>query len=253
MFTKSKSVFIELLKILNKKTFLNIINFILQQTSKKSLSALQVLHIKKKNLFIFKIFLRQHAFNRKCECLFPVPHACLPICFCRKQKRKQTQLKGSFMKINSTRIYEKLFLIVAPAYEWKLILNFEAIMFCLLKVRHALHALHSWTLRPCTCLRSTVTCRKTPTAVNFEPLLPCYCYALKASFKTILPQVSQPAFAGNVADLVNSKLISHHCMMPEQWIRLLCRVSVILANETVIARIKSIKLLTSGVLEIFGS
>jgi len=42
---------------------------------------------------------------------------CLPI-FCRKQKRKQTQLKGSFMKMNPTRIYEKfLFFIFAPAYE----------------------------------------------------------------------------------------------------------------------------------------
>ena len=66
------------------------------------------------------------------------------------------------------------------------------------------------------CLRSTVTCSKTPTVVNFEPLLLCYCYAIKANFKTILPQVSQPASAGNVADLVNCKLISHHCMMPEQ-------------------------------------
>jgi len=42
-------------------------------------------------------------------------------------------------------------------------------------------------------------------------------------------------------------------MMPEQWIRLLCSVSVIPANDTVIARIKSIKLLTLGVVEIFGS
>jgi len=40
-------------------------------------------------------------------------------------------------------------------------------------------------------------------------------------------------------------------MMPEQWTRLLCSVSVIPANETVIERIKSIKLLTLGVLEIF--
>jgi len=84
-------------------------------------------------------------------------------------------------------------------------------------------------------------------------LLPCYCHTIKANFKTILPDVSQPASAGNVADLVNCKLISRHCMMPELWIRLLCSVSVILANETVIARIKSIKLLTLGVLEFFGS
>ena len=76
---------------------------------------------------------------------------------------------------------------------------------------------------------------------------------MKANFKTILPQVSQPASADNPADLVNCKLISHHCAMPEQWILFLCSVSVIPANETVIARIKSIKLLTLGVLEIFGS
>jgi len=88
---------------------------------------------------------------------------------------------------------------------------------------------------------------------SFQPLLPCDCHALKANFKTILAQVSQPASAGNVADLVNCKLISHHCMMPEQWIRLLCSVSVILANETVVARIMSIKLLTLDVLEIFHS
>ena len=49
-----------------------------------------------------------------------------------------------------------------------------------------------------------------------EPLLPCYCYVIEGNFKTILPRVSQPASAGNVADLVNCKLISHHCMMPEQ-------------------------------------
>jgi len=49
-----------------------------------------------------------------------------------------------------------------------------------------------------------------------EPLLPCYYYAIKANLKTIRPQGSQPAFAGNVADLVNCKLISHHYMMPEQ-------------------------------------
>ena len=64
--------------------------------------------------------------------------------------------------------------------------------------------------------QSHAGCSKTPTAVNFEPLLPCYCYAIKANFKTILPQLSQPASAGNVADLVNCKLISHHCMIPEQ-------------------------------------
>jgi len=68
----------------------------------------------------------------------------------------------------------------------------------------------------------------------------------KGNFKTNLPQVSQPASASNVADLVNCNLISQHCTMPEEYIRLLCSVSVIPANETVIARIKPIKLLTLG-------
>ena len=36
------------------------------------------------------------------------------------------------------------------------------------------------------CLCSTVTCSKTPVALT-EPLLPCYCYAIKANIKTILP------------------------------------------------------------------
>ena len=48
---------------------------------------------------------------------------------------------------------------------------------------------------------------------------------------------------------MNCKLISHHCVMPEQWIRLLCSVSVIPANEIVIGRIKSIKLLSLCFLE----
>ena len=42
-------------------------------------------------------------------------------------------------------------------------------------------------------------------------------------------------------------------MKPQQRTRLLCSVSVISVNKTVIARIKSIKLLSSGFLEIFGS
>jgi len=90
-------------------------------------------------------------------------------------------------------------------------------------------------------LRSTVTCSKKPTAVTWsEPLLPCYCYAINANFRTILPQVSQPASAGNAADSMNCKLISHHCMIPEQWIWLLCSVSVILANQTVIAKLSQL-------------
>jgi len=56
------------------------------------------------------------------------------------------------MKMNSAWIYEKnSFFIFAAAYEWKSISNFDAIMFCLLKVRHALHPLHSWMLHPWPC------------------------------------------------------------------------------------------------------
>ena len=64
-------------------------------------------------------------------------------------------------------------------------------------------------------------------------------------------QFSQPASAGNVADM--SELQGQNCMTPQQWTRLLHSVSMILENKTVIARIKSIKLLTSGFLEVFGS
>jgi len=74
---------------------------------------------------------------------------------------------------------------------------------------------------------------------------------MKARFRTIRTQVSQPASAGNVADM--SELQAQNCMTPQQWTRLLRSVNVTSENKTVIARIKSIKLLTSGFLEIFGS
>ena len=70
-------------------------------------------------------------------------------------------------------------------------------------------------------------------------------------FITIRTQVSQPASGGNVTD--TSELQAQNWMTSQQWIRLLCSVSVISENKTVIARIKSIKLLTSGFLETFGS
>ena len=44
--------------------------------------------------------------------------------------------------------------------------------------------------------------------VNFEDLLPCYCYATRANSRTKCTQVSQSAFAGKGADLVNCKLIT---------------------------------------------
>jgi len=60
-------------------------------------------------------------------------------------------------------------------------------------------------------------------------------------FRTIRIQVSQPASGGNVTDM--SELQAQNWMTPQQWTRLLCSVSVISENKTVIARIKSIKLL----------
>ena len=70
-------------------------------------------------------------------------------------------------------------------------------------------------------------------------------------FRTIRTQVSQPASGGNVTDM--SELQAQNWMTPHQWTGLLCSVSVISENKTVIARIKSIKLLNSGFLETFGS
>jgi len=43
---------------------------------------------------------------------------------------------------------------------------------------------------------------------TFEDLLPCYCYAIKINSRTMRSQVSQPAFAGKGAYLVNCKLIT---------------------------------------------
>jgi len=67
---------------------------------------------------------------------------------------------------------------------------------------------------------------------------------MKANVRTIHTQVLQPASAGNVADV--SELQAQNCMLPaQQWTRPLCSVSVITENKIVVARIKSIKLLTS--------
>jgi len=48
---------------------------------------------------------------------------------------------------------------------------------------------------------------------------------MKVNFRTIRTQVSQPASAGNVADM--SELQAQNCMTSQQWTRLLCSVSVI--------------------------
>jgi len=73
----------------------------------------------------------------------------------------------------------------------------------------------------------------------------------EGQFRTLRTHVSQPASSGKGADM--SELQAQNCMTPQQRTRLLRSVSVISENNTVIARIKSIKLLTSTFLEIFGS
>ena len=71
-----------------------------------------------------------------------------------------------------------------------------------------------------TCHRyllSIVSCGKTLTPVTWsEPLLLCYCNEIKANFRTICSQVSQPASAGNVTDMSDCKLKSawHHNSKP---------------------------------------
>jgi len=66
------------------------------------------------------------------------------------------------------------------------------------------------------CLRSTVTCGKTPTISTWsEPLkicCHCYCCTIKTNSRTIRLQVWQPASAGQGADM--SELQAHHCMTP---------------------------------------
>jgi len=65
---------------------------------------------------------------------------------------------------------------------------------------------------------------------------------MKATFRTIRTQVSQPASAGNVADM--SELQAQNCLTLQQWTRLLRSVCVISENKTVTARSKSTELLT---------
>jgi len=68
--------------------------------------------------------------------------------------------------------------------------------------------------------------------------------AMNDNFRNIRTQVSQPATAGNVTD--TSELQAQNCMTPQHWTWLLRSVSVISENKTVVARIKSIKLLISA-------
>ena len=64
---------------------------------------------------------------------------------------------------------------------------------------------------------------------TFEDLLPCYCYAIKPSDRTIRSQLSQPASAGKRADV--SELQAHHCLTGGEWTWILCKLSVIPENK----------------------
>jgi len=60
--------------------------------------------------------------------------------------------------------------------------------------------------------------------------------------------------AGKGADM--SELQAQHCMIPEQWTWVLCRVSVVPADELLLQEINQligIELLTSNFLESFSS
>jgi len=70
----------------------------------------------------------------------------------------------------------------------------------------------------------------------FEDLLPCYCYPRKASSKTIRSRVSQPAFAGEEADLMNCKLITS-CYQNVNLTLVQCECHI--GKQTFIARINS--------------
>ena len=121
-----------------------------------------------------------------------------------------------------------------------------------IKVRDLLQSEVIVSLHYLPQMSSTITYGWRPTTATWSvSLLSCYCYAVKVNFRAIGTQVSQPAFAGNLADM--SELQARNCVTPQQRTRLLRSGSVISENKTVIARINSIKLLTSGFLENFGS
>jgi len=69
-----------------------------------------------------------------------------------------------------------MFFISCLVYDLKSNLNIGVMKFCSLKVRHALHALHSWTLRPCDSwtlrvllVHSVIPClRSVPAYVCFD-------------------------------------------------------------------------------------
>ena len=96
------------------------------------------------------------------------------------------------------------------------------------------------------CLRSTVTCGKTSTAVTFSKVNLC-CHVIVTQDRPTLEQSTLTFYnltAGNGEDIVNCKLITARHQNSEP--RVVCGVIVTLANKTVMARLKSVKLPTSG-------
>jgi len=66
--------------------------------------------------------------------------------------------------------------------------------------------------------------------------------------------LATPMPAGKAADM--SELPAQHCMTPEQWTWLLCRVSVLPGNKLLLQetnQLVGIELLTSNFLEHFSS
>ena len=77
------------------------------------------------------------------------------------------------------------------------------------KIRGHLSAIRrSWSLSRCItckiCLRSIVTCGKTPSTViwTYDESLPCHCYALKANSRTMRSQVSRHESAAKRVGLI---------------------------------------------------
>jgi len=73
------------------------------------------------------------------------------------------------------------------------------------------------------CLRSAVTCGKTPSTVtSSEPfkIFAVFCYTIKTNSRTIHSQVLQPASEGKGADI--NALQPQFCLTRKQWTWPLC-------------------------------
>jgi len=107
--------------------------------------------------------------------------------------QKCASLAAVFLFTLYETLWQQYFFSVFTSY-----VSFHTVIYCYQQSLHYLPQMSAFNSH----MQQNAYCRNLS-----EPLLPCYCYAIKANLKTILPQVSQPASAGNVADLVNYKLI----------------------------------------------